>query len=32
MEDNTNENTNEPSKQDMNPTRELYERLISEAY
>lgn len=32
MEDNTNENTNQPPKQDMNPTRELYEKLISEAY
>ena len=32
MEDNTNQNTNEPSKKDMNPTRDLYETLISEAY
>jgi len=36
MEDNTNTsgntNANELIKKDMNPTRELYEKLISEAY
>jgi len=32
MEDNTNQNTNQPSEKDMNPTRDLYEKLISEAY
>ncbi len=32
MEDNTNQDANLPSKKDMNPTRELYEKLISEAY